>query len=80
MTKTIRIKPGQVWTCRAKNSRTLSRRVIGVAAGRVCYSSGGDHTRWCQPRAFRLWIRRYQAKRARPNRQRCLALVKERAR
>lgn len=69
-----RIVAGQVWVTRAAATRTPSRRVVSVAAGRVCYSSGGDRTRWCRLRAFRLWIRRYAAVATRTRRARSLTL------
>lgn len=76
MSRTVRIQPGQIWISRATSTRTRSRRVLAVADGRVCYSTGGERPRWCQPRAFRLWIRRYKAKATRARRARTMKLRK----
>jgi hypothetical protein len=65
-----------VWVTRRPATRTPSRRVVATAEGRICYSIGGDVTRWCQPRAFRLWIRRYQAVATRTRRPRSMLLRK----
>lgn len=78
----IRPKPGQVFVCRDKATRTPSRRVVaivdgkaqGMAPRKVCYSTGGDKPRWCQWRAFRLWIHRYNAVASRTRRPRTLVL------
>lgn len=69
-----RIVPGQIWVTRSSTTRTRSRRVLEVAGSRICYSSGGDRPRWCQARAFRLWIRRYAAVTTRTRRCRSLTL------
>ena len=74
MNRTVRIHPGQVWVTRKSSTRTPSRRVLQVAGGRVCYSTGTELTRWCQPRAFRLWIRKYQAVATRTRRKRSIVL------
>jgi len=70
----LTIKPGQVWITRAKKTRTPSRRVVGVASGRICYSSGGEVTRWCAAATFRAWVKRYAAKATRTRRERSLQL------
>lgn len=75
--RSAHIAPGQVWVTRAATTRTPSRRVVSVAGGRICYSSGGDRTRWCQARAFRLWIRRYAAVATRTRRARSLTLRRQ---
>lgn len=74
MSRTIRIKAGQVWVTRSHVTRTRSRRVIGVAGGRICYSSGGDRSRWCGRSAFRAWVTRYHAKATRTRRARTMQL------
>ena len=74
MSRSISIRAGQVWVTRAKKTRTPSRRVIGVAGRRVCYSTGGDRSRWCGVPAFRAWIKRYAAKATRTRRERSLQL------
>lgn len=68
------IQPGQVWVTRKRQTRTPSRRVIAAAGGRVCYSSGGELTRWCGIAAFKAWIRRYSAVATRRRRPRSLIL------
>lgn len=70
------VKAGQVWVTRATATRTPSRRVIGVAAGRICYSTGGERTRWCGLRAFLLWVRRYKAVITRTRRARSMARLR----
>lgn len=42
-----------------KESRdhTTMRRVIFIRDGRVCYSTGGAHNRWCDIARFRKWLR-----------------------
>lgn len=70
----ISIRAGQVWVTRAKKTRTPSRRVIGVAGGRICYSTGGERSRWCGAPAFRAWVKRYNAKATRTRRARSLQL------
>lgn len=77
MSQTIRIAPGQVWVTRMPTTRTPSRRVVATVDRRICYSAGGETTRWCQARAFRFWIARYQAKATRTRRPRRLTLRKE---
>lgn len=69
-----RLATGQVWVTRDPGTRTPSRRVIQVAKGKVCYSTGGDSTRWCKRAAFRLWIRVYGAKVTRTTQKRSLTL------
>lgn len=71
------LKANQVWTTRSADTRTPSRRVINVAHGKVCYSSGSAKTHWCKLRAFRLWIRRHKAVATRTRRARTLALRQE---
>lgn len=68
------IAVGQIWVIRAPGARVRVRRVLAVLDGRVCYSDGGRSPRWCQPRAFRLWIRRYRAVATRTRRKRSLQL------
>jgi hypothetical protein len=68
------IEAGQVWVTRAKKTRTPSRRVIGVAGGRICYSTGGERSRWCGVAAFRAWAKPYKAKATRTRRARSLQL------
>lgn len=70
----IKISIGQVWVTRAKKTRTPSRRVVGVASGRICYSTGSDRTRWCGSPTFRAWVKRYNAKATRTRRARSLQL------
>lgn len=74
MNRAAQIRTGQVWVTRKAQTRTPSRRVIAAAGGRICYSSGGDLTRWCAVRAFRAWIRRYRAVATRTRRTRSLTL------
>lgn len=74
MSRTIRIKPGQVWVTRNPVTRTPSRRVIGTSGVRICYSTGGDRSRWCKVPAFRAWIRNYQAIVTRTRRARSMLL------
>ena len=74
MRQGTQVKAGQVWVSRDKKTRTCSRRITEVVAGRVFYSSGGDTTRNCQLRMFRLWIRRYAAIATRTRRARSLQL------
>lgn len=74
MSRAIAIQAGQVWVTRAKKTRTPSRRVIGVTGGRICYSTGGDRSRWCGSPAFRAWAKRYNAKATRTRRERSLQL------
>lgn len=71
----VTIKAGTVYVTRNMPTRTPSRRVLTVADGRVCYSSGGDTTRWCSLRCFRLWLRRYQAKKTRTRMARKMKLT-----
>lgn len=66
------LKPGQVWVSHAKGTRTHVRRIVAVADKRICYSTGSDGTRWCQVRAFRLWMNTYKAAKAMPGRGRTL--------
>lgn len=70
----LTIKAGQVWVTRKPKTRTPSRRVIAVADGRICYSAGGELSRWCRVPAFRAWAKRYQAKATRTRRARSLQL------
>jgi hypothetical protein len=70
---------GQVYVTKRQPTRTPSRRVLMVNGGRVCYSAGGDVTRWCSLRCFRLWMRRYAALQTRTRRARSLALAREAA-
>lgn len=73
------IAAGQIWVTRGARTRTPSRRVVAIAGGRVCYSAGGDLSRWCLATTFRAWIRRYRAVATRPRRARTLALRAGRA-
>lgn len=73
------ITAGQVWVTRATRTRTPSRRVVAVAGERVCYSAGGDASRWCLVATFRAWIRQYRAIATRTRRARSLALKAGRA-
>lgn len=78
----LRPRAGQVFVCRDKATRTPSRRVISTVRPpdveleqtRVCYSTGGTTVRWCDLRAFRLWVKRYAAKPTRTRRPRTLVL------
>lgn len=72
--KSGRLEAGQVWVSTSAETRTRTRRVIGLASDKVCYSTGSDSTRWCKPRAFRLWIARYDAVATRTRRPRSLTL------
>lgn len=74
MSRTIRISAGQIWVTRNPVTRSPSRRVIDVVGGMVCYSTGTSMTRWCQRRAFRIWIRRYHAVATRTRRPRTIVL------
>jgi hypothetical protein len=74
MTSAAKIHAGQVWVSRNTKTRTRSRRITTVVAGRVFYSSGGDTTRSCQLRMFRRWIRTYAAIATRTRRARSLTL------
>lgn len=74
--KRRRILAGQIWVTRSPTTRTPSRRVVAVTGGRICYSTGGEQTRWCEPRAFRVWIRRYRATATRTRRPRSMQLRK----
>lgn len=74
MSRTITIKPGQIWVSHNLKTRTLTRRVIASMDDRVCYSVGSHQTRWCRRRAFRLWVRRYHAVATRTRRARTLVL------
>jgi len=80
MSRTIRIQQGQVWVSRSPITRTPSRRVVALAESKICYSTGGDRTRWCRIRAFRAWVRRYAAVATRTRRTRSLVLRKNGAR
>ncbi len=71
------VKTDQVWVSRSKETRTPSRRVIQVINGLICYSIGGDRTRWCKSRAFNLWIARHKAIVTRAYRPRSLTLRAE---
>jgi hypothetical protein len=73
------ITAGQIWVTRAARTRTPSRRVVAIAGKRVCYSCGGDVSRWCLAVTFRAWIRRYRAVATRTRRPRSLALRAGRA-
>jgi len=73
------ISAGQVWVTRAARTRTPSRRVVAITGTRVCYSTGGDASRWCELVTFRAWIGRYRAKATRTRRARSLALRAGRA-
>lgn len=79
--KRIKVKPGQVYTTRAKNTDTPFRRVISVGRDNstrptvtVSYDSGGNQRRFCQLRAFRLWAAKFDAKVRRGPRPRALVL------
>ncbi|MEI2454595.1 hypothetical protein IEQ11_15985 [Lysobacter capsici] len=73
MSRTPDIDAGQVWVARKRRTRTPSRRVVAAINGRICYSAGGDVTRWCRLRAFLVWLRRYNAVRTDPRRRRALS-------
>ena len=73
----IRLEAGEVWVSRDRATRTPSRRVIEVIGTRVCYSSGGEQSRWCEAREFRAWIRERAAVRTRPSRPRTMILRPE---
>lgn len=72
--KRYRLEVGQIWITRNPNTRTASRRVVAVVAGKVCYSAGGDGVHWCRRMQFRAWIRLYAAIATRPARPRTLTL------
>lgn len=74
MSHSYRLAAGQVWISRGRGTRTNVRSVISIERGLVFYSSGGDTTRTCQRRAFRLWIRRYKAYTTRTRRPRTMRL------
>lgn len=80
MSRAKPIRAGQVWVTRTpkratRKTRTPSRRVIAISDdGRICYSTGGDASRWCRVPAFRAWAKRYQAKATRTRRPRSLQL------
>lgn len=74
MKRRKRLAVDQIWVTRKPETRTPSRRVILLANGKVCYSTGGDSSRWCKRAAFRLWIRTYDAKATRTTQKRSLTL------
>lgn len=78
--KRKRLEAGQVWVTRDPTTRTPSRRIIEVIQKRVCYSTGGESSRWCRRAQFRAWIRAYCAKATRTSQQRTLALRPNRVR
>lgn len=79
-----RPRPGQVWVCRDRKSRTPSRRIVSTVAVqgkpatmKVCYSTGHAALRWCRLNAFREWVRRYKAVATRTRRPRTMVLRSE---
>lgn len=74
MRPTAKLHSGQVWVTRSKITRTRSRRITHIVNGLVFYSNGGETTRSCQLRMFRLWIRCYSAIATRNRRPRSLVL------
>lgn len=74
MRQGTKVQAGQVWVSRDKKTRTRSRRITHIVNGRVYYSSGGDTTRSCQLRMFRMLIRCYAAVATRTRRNRTLQL------
>ncbi len=65
-----KIAANQVWVARASNAgvktRTQTRRIVSVTCDQICYSTGGDISRYCERAAFTSWIRAYKSTIARP--------------
>lgn len=77
--KRITLKPGQVYVTRSQGTDTPSRRIVHVDITEVdtliAYSTGGADLRYCKRRAFRAWIRKFNAKATRNRRPRSLTLT-----
>lgn len=73
--KAVIPKPGQIYVCRSKTTRTRSRRIVAVLNKvTVVYSDGAEQLRHCKLRAFRRWAAQYGAVATRVRRPRTLVL------